>query len=110
MSKEDKKIWAVLDVSEEAKIEAKRLAKLNKIKIGKFLESLIFNKQEPDSGVSKDILGVLHVIGSRIKIVEDEINSLSVQMDQVSRFINSMPNIYIGEKKPKTFWGIFSRK
>ena len=72
----EKKIWAVLGVSEEAKEMAKKMSKDEKKTIGPWLEQLIINKSKNDPAIK-----------SQLRNIENSVEFLKLELTEQTRTI-----------------------
>lgn len=94
MSKKD--LWVILNVSEEAKSEAKKKAKLEKKNIGRWLSEYILTKEKkPDNSVetykhliaiSDNIFTELDEIKLGIKAIYNQLNELNQRKDSPPKY------------------------
>jgi tetrahydromethanopterin S-methyltransferase subunit A len=93
----NKKIWVISDVNDEARNNAKKLAKIAKKKMGHWISDLILNKETnikefEDREIIKDI-------EAEITVIKHLINEIYSQMDDISMKLHHMPK--------KTIFGKF---
>lgn len=92
----EKQVWAILGVSNQAKDEAKKLAKIAKKPIGKFVEDLILNNNMSDSKIYS-------LIQEQSRLQNEMNNAIAELTQQVVKL-----SFEINEKlQKKSFWSKF---
>ncbi len=88
------KIWAVLDVSEEAKDEAKKRAKLEKKNIGIWLSDYILGKGNDNSIEKmehKDFLAVADNISLQMNEIKLGMKAIYNELSEIRHEIHPLP-------------------
>lgn len=106
-------VWAILDVSYEARDEAKRMAKLEKKKIGKLLEELIEGHKNKDCigyKATKNQEGAYEMEPMLDNIYNAQVGTLSaiqLILKNTQDLLYTLKVDKINEKN-KSFWSRFS--